>query len=562
MPNVPTFISDKNIAVSPRVEMPAPSAAAMGAGLFQGAMNAAGEVGAAWAQVQRQRDDLAASSAYTEYAGVVGQYLHGQTGPNGAVVPGALSAQGRGAQNITVGFADRVKNLDGNYMKKLTPDQYRLWKQRADILTQNTLERLTVHEADQMRKGDIEEATANADAMLRESVAGNNWSNGDTFENVYMVPMRKNLETALTRAGMHPSMVREKVAEAERGAVVNRVQAAIGARSWESATALLDDPRINDEQRGMLRHNIEAGMERAKREAEEGAAKALRDARQSAKEGLDRAILETDYTSGASVDAALDSVRQGPFADLALYAHDQIMARRDRVLKDQQKDAAVIQAEKADASYRQMYRALSTGMHVDDRGALVPYSPAERVAMIDQAFAMPGGLKLEDRNALLSAVKKDSDKRVQDMTASVFSRVVPEASQFFATTDGGTEFRMDDNGRLVLGKDKKKAVFSPATKVFKRSYDSGRNHAPAVEAVTLADLQDALSVVKARMEVDPKMTAEAGVELFRELAGKSIDHLAKSRISVALREQAGLAEAMRQNLERRRLASPYIPSMK
>jgi hypothetical protein len=570
MPNVPTFINKQNIALPPQVNMPAPSAAAMGAGLYQGAMNAAGEIGAAWAQVKQRRDDLAASSAYTEYAGMVGQYLHGQTGADGTALPGALSAQGRGAQNITAGFAERIKNLDGNFAKKLTPEQYQLWKQRADILTQNTVERLTVHEVDQMRKGDIEQASANAQAMLRESVSGNNWSNGDTFENVYMVPMRKNLEIALTESGMHPAMVREKVAEAERGAVENRVQAAIGAGSWESARMMLSDKRLNAEQRGMLAHKIEDGMERAKRAAEVQAAKELKAAEDTTKEQLAYAILHTDYTDGEAVDGVLESVKQAPFPELALQAHDQIQMRRSRVVAEQQKSAEQIKAEMADGAYRQLYRSMSTGLHVDSNGVIVHYSPAERVAMIDQAFALPDGLKLSDRNALLEAVKKDSDKRVQDVTAAVFSKVVPEAKPYFATTEGGAAFRLDDNGRLVLGQKNDKAQFDPATKLFRRMYDPGRKvwhdaaskmvdeSAPVAEAVTLADIQDSLRVVKERMDVDPKMTADDGVVLFRELAGRSLDKLAKNKIQVSLREQSGLTEAIRQKFERARMSSPAV----
>jgi hypothetical protein len=326
----------------------------------------------------------------------------------------------------------------------------------------------------------------------------------------------------------------------------------------------------------MLAHNIEAGMERAKRAAEVQAAKELKAAEDTTKEQLAYAILHTDYTDGEAVDGMLESVKQAPFPELALHAHDQIQMRRARVVEEQHKGAAQLQKEQADGAYRQLYRSISTGMHADGNGVLVHYSPAERVAMIDQAFAMPGGLQLSDRNALLAEVKRDSDKRMQDMTSAVMSKVIPDASKYFATTDGGTAFRIDDSGRVAIGQDaKKKTPFDPATKLFHRSYDSGKKMiggvefskvpakfassavaAPAEEEVTLADIQDSLRVVKERMEVDPKMTVDAGVELFRDLARPSLDKLSKNRIQVALREQSWLTEVMRQNLERRRMAVP------
>jgi hypothetical protein len=553
MPNVPTFISDKNIAVSPRVEMPAPSAAAMGAGLFQGAMNAAGEVGAAWEQVQRQRDDLAASSAYTEYAGMVGQYLHGQTGPNGSVVPGALASQGRGAQNITVGFADRVKNLDSNYMKKLTPDQYRLWKQRADILTQNTLERLTVHEADQMRKGDIEEATANADAMLRESVAGNNWSNGDTFENVYMAPMRKNLETALTRAGMHPAMVREKVAEAERGAVINRVQAAIGARSWESAAALLDDPRINDEQRGMLRHNIEAGMERAKREAEQAAAKDKHDFEVFENNRFASRWMDMDWTDELKVRDFEDELRASGAPHIAMSYYNNAQSMRAAVAKDMQKSAEERQKERASEQYRVNIVSAENGVAIGRDGRVRVMAPAEHLAMLDQQV-MSGAIKLEDRNRIAANVTKKMTAREGDFTKRAITEVMPNAMQYFAMKDNSSELSLDSDGSLIIGRQFKTKFFKPQDKTgYQRKYlapGSGGEAKKKVDALTIENIQDALSMVREQLRADPKMSVPDAVELFRRMTVGDAKQLAIGSFDDQMRERAELVRKMNENMYR------------
>jgi hypothetical protein len=568
MPNVPITINQQNIANLPSLGIPTPGPDAFGAGLGQGIASAAGTMFDAYQRVRKQRDDAAITSAYAEFAGRIGRQLNGDVADDGTVVPGALSTQGHDADGVAQKFAANLKTIDSEYQQKLTPEQFQSWKLRADVLAGDTIERLASHESRERQRGDVE--SYHASAMTLGKQALDSWTDSKTF-NAHLHDGGEALRASLTRGGMAPDLAAARVDGWRNGLVFNRVEAAVAADRFADATELLSDPRLSTEQRGKLKDAISRQQERATSLAAAKVEHAKRMVEDGERDRLSAAMMRLDFSDPQAVADFEDTTRKSAAPHVAMAYFDQVQGMKRRVAEDMKKDAAQIQKEKADGAYRQMYRSLSTGLHVDANGALVRHSPAERVAMIEQAFAMPDGLKLDDRNALLRDVKKDSDKRAQDVTAEVFSKVVPEAKKYFATTDGGAEFRLDDNGRLVIGQDaKKKVAFDPATKLFHRTYDPGHKvmsdltrkwsvePAPVTEDVTLADIQDSLRVVKERMDVDPKMTVEAGVDLFRDLAGRSLDKMAKNKIQVSLREQSGLTEVMRQNLERARMSSSAV----
>lgn len=560
MPNVPFIANDRNFANIPNLDNRAPGPDAFGAGLGQGIQSAAGSAADAFAAVQARRADAEATQAWMEYSSKVGKYLNGDMDPQtGAVIPGALAKNGYDARGVAQGFGKANQEWVGEYKGKLSADALRLFQQRADAMSINTMERLTDHEAREMRNGDV--GTFAGAAAAANIEAQRNWTDTNAFNGI-LASGETSLSKALRLKGASTAEIAVEVDKYRNKAVADRVQTAIANKRYDDALALVADKRLMPEQQGELAGIVERAKEQQMRLEQSQAAYKESQLTKSEAAKLSKLERETNWR---------DPAQRAKYFEIA-GASPSPVAAEEYWNKGKQMESAVQRSE--DASQKaanviarnSLMSELDTGLKLGPRGEIIKVSVEERGAAILDAVRR-GDITFAQGEKLQESAKKYGTQKIQDLNAQIFSRVIPEAKKYFAMKDNGTEWALDENGRQVVGRDAKNVPFDPKTPLFSRRYDTGQKQlggmlvtsdrdippqfrsavgpVSADEQVTIDNVQEALNIVNDQMLVDSSITVEKGVALFSEMIRPEKERIAKGNIASRFQEQQKIVDDMR-----------------
>jgi len=485
--------------------------------------------------------------------------MNGDVDPaTGNVIPGALSQLGHGSAGVSAKFTEKAKEWTDAIQTSLTPEQSKLLKPRLDAMFNNTMERLTDHEAREMRNGDVQSYMGVAE--ISKSNALSAWSNGTEFEQ-QLNGGSTSLAKALSAQGVPPEQIKAEVQKYQNGASVDRVQTAIKFGKYNDARLLLTDskfadPRLTPEQRADLAKLADSEQQAKIHRDRAEAAFNAQQLHLSEAAKLSKQARNVNWANPVEAEKYFAAANSSPSPTAA----EEYTDKGKQLQREFWREQNTAQTAKQKIARNRLESELSLGIKVGSRGELITPVPDERHAAIDAAVRS-GDLLFSQGKGLHDMVDSDHAKAMQDLAAEVLTTVAPEARKYLAYKDSGTELVLDASGRPAIGKPGQgKPPFDPTTEVFKRKFDTGRRTAKYItggyegagledegpvetvpvigqEVVTISDVSDALRLVGDMMRSDKTMTHSKAVEKVREILKPAQDAAAKEGIRKTLEMQ-------------------------